>query len=105
MGEGNRTGAGLPHDGRYDSVVPLPGRKVVLAVKLGKAQRFRVNGEHVNRLVSRFLVHLHAGHRVLQHLPRGRLGRVRFADNHRRVPRVHRLEQLDHFRQYQGDRL
>lgn len=103
--EGSRTGAGLPHDGRYNAIVPLPGRKIVLAVKLGKAQRFRVNGEHVDGLVSGLLVVLHAGHRVLQHFPRDRLGRVRFTDYHRRVPRVHRLEQLDNFRQYQGDRL
>lgn len=100
-----RTGAGLPHDGRYHPVVPLARRKIVLAVELGEAQRFRIDGEHVNDLVAGLLVLLHARHRVLQHLPRDRLGRVRFPDYHRRVPRVHRLEQLDNFRHYQGNRL
>lgn len=102
---GSVTGTGFPHDRRYNAVVPFPAGKIVVPVKLAEAERLRINRIDVDDVEPGLLVVPHASHRVLQHAPRDRLCCVRLAHYHRRVSRVHRLVQLDNFRQYQGNRL
>lgn len=77
------TGTSFPHDGRYHSVEPFSGGKIVLAVEFTETQCLRINGMYVNGVKAWLSIALHCRHRILQNLPRRGFRGVGRADDHR----------------------
>ena len=82
------------HHRRQDAVAPLARAQVELAVELAERHRLRVDRVLLGALVARLAVAIQARQALLQRLPRHRLARLRATDDHHRVTRVLRLEEL-----------